>query len=124
MDQELQAPPITGLEPSAREDAPAFVQANGGPKTPEGKARSSQNARKHGLWSELALLPHESPEAWEELRAGIFQEFAPEGTFETQLVSRLAYLMWRLSRVSEYDQQQEAEADEDTYYTVIEPRLR
>src|SRR5687768_16908973 len=108
MDQKLQEPPVPSLE------SPAAAPRKGGPRTPEGKARSAQNARKHGLWSELALLPGESAEAWEELRAGIFEEFAPEGTFETQLVSRLTFLMWRMSRVSEYVQQQQGEVDDET----------
>ena len=33
-----------------------------GPRTPEGKARSSQNARKHGLFARDTLLPDENPE--------------------------------------------------------------
>ena len=41
-----------------------------GPKTEEGKARSRNNALRHGLTAELAVLPHEDPHQYEELRAG------------------------------------------------------
>ena len=41
------------------------AQRSTGPKTPEGKARSSKNALKHGLTSEELILPGENPEAYD-----------------------------------------------------------
>ncbi len=43
-----------------------------GPATPEGKARSSQNAVKHGLHSKQILLPTESAEEFQALRDSYF----------------------------------------------------
>ena len=38
----------------------------GGPRTEQGKARSSQNATKHGLRSnKMFVLQNENPEAWQ-----------------------------------------------------------
>jgi hypothetical protein len=49
----------------------AAARANGalsrGPITPEGKARSSQNALQHGLFSTSVVLATEDPEAFSAL---------------------------------------------------------
>jgi hypothetical protein len=50
-----------------------------GPKTDEGKARSSQNATKHGLRSrDFVVLPQDQPE-FEELRDSLLDEIRPQG---------------------------------------------
>jgi hypothetical protein len=46
-----------------------------GPRTPAGKAASSQNARKHGCCSSLLLQPGEDPEEWESLQASFIDEY-------------------------------------------------
>ena len=56
----------------------------GGPKTEQGKARSSQNALKHGLTSrKLFLLQHENPEHWKQLLADFSEEFQPANSSRT-----------------------------------------
>ena len=70
-----------------------------GPKTEEGKARSSQNAMKHGLTAGNIVLPGEDMDYFEQFRFGLFDELRPEGALETQLVLRLAAQQWRLQRI-------------------------
>ena len=70
-----------------------------GPVTEEGKARSSVNARRHGLYAErhLAAAPEEAA-ALEELRLGLVEEHRPAGILEHRLVGRLAATLWKLER--------------------------
>jgi hypothetical protein len=70
-----------------------------GPKTPEGKAKSAQNALKHGLLASSPVLPEEDPMAYELLRANLHKELCPEGQLETLLVNRIAAAQCRLARV-------------------------
>ena len=58
-----------------------------GPRTPRGKARSSQNAGKHWLQSGR-ILPGEEDEA-AILRNGIAEEFNPQGLIEQEIVDDL-----------------------------------
>ena len=70
-----------------------------GPRTPEGKARSSQNASKHGLLSREVLLPGEDREALEALREDLISELQPIGALELMLVERIVVCVWRLRRI-------------------------
>ncbi|MGH6898730.1 MAG: hypothetical protein ACREJ5_19615, partial [Geminicoccaceae bacterium] len=70
-----------------------------GPKTPEGKARSSRNALKHGLRAEKhVLLPDEDVVEFKSLEAALTDELAPEGALQSLLVGRIARAAWRLER--------------------------
>jgi hypothetical protein len=89
---------------------PAQIEANchnaarsTGPRTAGGKARSSRNALRHGLRSELPVLPGEDPRGWEEHRAGILRSLAPAGPLEAELAGRVALSLWRLRRVAVYE---------------------
>jgi len=70
-----------------------------GPKTPEGKAKSAQNATKHGLLSGRPLLADEDPAAYEEHRLTLLHELWPETPLEQGIVDRIAAAQWRLARV-------------------------
>lgn len=75
-----------------------------GPKTLEGKARTSMNALKHGLRaSSLAVPILEDPEDWEVHRSLVVRDSAPAGYLETILSERVAALLWRLGRVVRYE---------------------
>jgi hypothetical protein len=74
-----------------------------GPKTAVGKARSAQNALRHGLRSELPVLPGERARDWEEHQAGIFRSLAPLGALEEALAQRVALCLWRQRRVILYE---------------------
>jgi hypothetical protein len=92
--------PNFGL-PSARAEASRRNGARSrGPKTPEGKARSSQNALKHGLRAQKhMLLPGESAAEYQRLEAALLEELAPEGALQTVLARRVVAAAWRLERV-------------------------
>lgn len=87
------------------EDNPraAAARRNGarskGPRTAEGKARSSKNALKHGLRaSRHVVLADEDADAYAELEAALIEELAPEGALQARLVQRIAAAEWRLER--------------------------
>jgi hypothetical protein len=70
-----------------------------GPMTPEGKARSAQNALKHGLRAEKhVVLPHEDAAEFAELEAAMIVELAPVGALQAVLARRVAVAAWRLAR--------------------------
>ena len=71
----------------------------GGPRTEQGKARSSQNATKHGLRSnKMFVLQNENPEAWQTMLDACVEEFQPISAFERKLVEEIAFAKWRLRR--------------------------
>ena len=70
-----------------------------GPKSPEGKARSAQNALKHGLRAEKhVVLPDEDAAEFAELEAALIEELAPVGALQAVLARRVAVAAWRLAR--------------------------
>ena len=96
----------TGAAPRAAvSHAPAEAsRRNGarsrGPKTPEGKARASQNALKHGLRAaKHVVLPAEDPAAFAALEAALLEDLAPEGAIQTVLARQIVSAVWRLARV-------------------------
>ncbi len=74
------------------------AQSSTGPKSPEGKATSSQNAVKHGFFAKNDVISGEDPAAYEAHRADIYDEYAPMTTTESVLTQRIASLSWRLMR--------------------------
>jgi hypothetical protein len=75
------------------------AQKSTGPRSPEGKARSSANALKHGLSAKQVVLPDEDWNKFEALRQSIFFELMPEGTLEEFYAEQISTCMWRLRRV-------------------------
>lgn len=86
------------------------ARANGaksrGPVTPEGLARSSQNAIQHGLTAKSANLPPvnvlltcESKEEFQTLLDSYLHQFTPQPGVETELVHAMATARWRLRRI-------------------------
>jgi hypothetical protein len=77
-----------------------------GPKTPEGKAKVAQNAIRHGVLSQLVVLPEvERQEDWEQHLARVHADFAPVGYMEGILAERVALILWRLGRVARYERE-------------------
>lgn len=70
-----------------------------GPKTKEGKAKSSLNAQKHGLLSRRALMSGEDAQEYDAIRAMFREEFLPITRYEQALVDDLTADYWRLGRI-------------------------
>ena len=68
-----------------------------GPKTEEGKQRSSRNAFKHGLTSNV-ILTEEDPREFQHLIDIWTAELKPESTAQRTLVRKLALAEFRLQR--------------------------
>jgi hypothetical protein len=77
------------------------AQRSTGPKTPEGRRRSSGNAVKHGLSavSHLVIPGVESPEELEAHIQFVLEDLKPVGQAELSLAVRWATLDWRMRRV-------------------------
>ncbi|HEV8606471.1 MAG TPA: hypothetical protein VGQ99_13945 [Tepidisphaeraceae bacterium] len=75
------------------------AQHSSGPKSEEGKIRSSQNSLKHGLCT-TALLPTENPLAYDTFSQEMKDSLQPKSPPELMLVERITQLHWRLRRVS------------------------
>jgi hypothetical protein len=75
-----------------------------GPRTAEGKARSAQNALKHGLRAEKFLVPlEEDAAAFAALQAALLAELAPVGAVQIVLAQRVVSAAWRLARADEIE---------------------
>ena len=70
-----------------------------GPRTPDGKARSSKNALKHGLRAQkYVVLPQEDAAEFAQFQAALLEELAPVGVMQTVLARRIGIAAWRLAR--------------------------
>jgi hypothetical protein len=70
-----------------------------GPKTADGKARSAQNALKHGLRAQKhVVLPDEDGGEFRALEAALIEELSPVGALQAVLAQRVAVAAWRLRR--------------------------
>ena len=76
----------------------ANSQHSTGPKTPEGKAASSETSFKHGLYSSQLVIPGEDPAALDALKADLRAEHQPATTTEELLVNEIAEHYWRIRR--------------------------
>jgi uncharacterized coiled-coil protein SlyX len=86
--------------PSRAEINLANSQHSTGPRSAEGKQRSSRNALRHGLTAQTVVLPTEDPDAYQLHLKSYTGEYNPKGATESDLVRSLADLSWRLNRVA------------------------
>jgi len=70
-----------------------------GPKTPEGKLRSSQNNFRHGILAQTIVLGDEDGDAFNELLGSLEDELDPRTPNEAALVETMAVTRWRLMRI-------------------------
>src|ERR1700693_647162 len=62
-----------------QEGAPSPDRKRGGPKTQQGKQNSKRNALKHGIFSQVVLLPWEPRAELASLHSGLRDCYEPEG---------------------------------------------
>ncbi len=78
-----------------------------GPKTKEGKARSSRNALKHGLLSREVVITEgegaEDQQAFDDLLDDLVKQYQPVGPVEEMLVQKIAFCSWRQHRAARYE---------------------
>jgi hypothetical protein len=97
--------------PEPRPRSPAQIEAsrrNGarsqGPVTPEGKAKASRNALRHGLTAMHHLvLEDEVPDALEELIERLTEETGAASEVEARLARRLAIAFWKGERAEKME---------------------
>ena len=70
-----------------------------GPRSQEGKARSSQNSLRYAFLSRKLLLPGEDSRQLSKLRERLRDEFKPSGPTEEILVQIMVSDLWRLGRL-------------------------
>jgi hypothetical protein len=71
-----------------------------GPRTPQGRKRSSLNAFRHGLTGQTIVHTPEDQEAFKKHCEGIREALAPMGALEIDLAQAIAEGRWRLNRAS------------------------
>jgi hypothetical protein len=91
------------------------ARKSSGPKTPDGKARSAQNATRHGLLAREAVLPEEDRQAYLDLLAELRAQFLPADPVEEFLLRDMVSAQWRLLRLTRI---------ETGYFTVRMEHMR
>jgi hypothetical protein len=93
--------PATPVSPRKLEANRKNAQRSTGPKTPEGKAKSSQNALTHGIFVKhyVSGATPETVEEMKRLAAGFWEHYQPVGMIEEMLVEKLCIETARYSRV-------------------------
>jgi hypothetical protein len=85
--------------PTRAEINRANSQQSTGPKTAEGKNRSSLNSLRHGLTGQRVVMPDEDLDAYQHHLKSFTDEYQPEGPTESHLVQLLTDTSWRLNRI-------------------------
>jgi len=89
------------VSPRKREANRKNGQRSTGPKTPEGKAKSAQNAVTHGIFVKqyVSGATPQTVEEMKKLAAGFWEHYRPVGMIEEMLVEKLCIETVRYSRV-------------------------
>jgi hypothetical protein len=74
------------------------AQSSTGPRTPEGKARVSQNALRHGLTATHLVILSDEQQEFDAFQNSLIDELAPEGAIETVTFHELLHAAWNLQR--------------------------
>jgi hypothetical protein len=91
-----------------------------GPNTPEGKAISSRNSLKTGLFAAHDFIREDERQEYNEAVDDLYRELTPQGHLETSLVEEIVSATWRLRRCRIL----EAAGDTDDYDSLDRARSR
>jgi hypothetical protein len=91
------------LSPARAEASRRNGAKSKGPRTAEGKARSAQNALKHGLCAQKFVVGDEDPREFAALEAAMTAELAPAGAVQGLLAGRIVRAAWRLQRADQIE---------------------
>ncbi len=96
---------LINVSAAKREANQRNARQSSGPKTPEGKNRSSQNATTHGCTAARMDRPlrHESPVHHAEILSGLMESWQPANAMETMLVNAIADAWIRMERSSRWE---------------------
>jgi hypothetical protein len=86
--------------PNQQPEAAPSRKGIGGPKTPEGRRRSSLNACRTLVTSKIHLCSPEEQSSFDAHMAAYKEALAPVGILETELVAEISKMKWRLKRAS------------------------
>ena len=75
------------------------AQKSTGPRTEEGKARSSKNATKHGFNSKEFIVADNQQEEFASLSESLRKQVSPLGALEQEVFTQLLHAAWNLRRV-------------------------
>jgi hypothetical protein len=78
----------------------ANAQLSTGPKTAEGKARSSRNAIKLGMFCKKLLVGGEDPAELKAMREGMLRRLNPRDALELAVVEQIVTSHWKLRRLT------------------------
>jgi len=77
----------------------ANAKKSTGPKTIEGKTRSSMNSYKHGITARRVVLDNEDHDQFERLLNDYRSRFQPADGYELRVVDDLCVLHWHINRL-------------------------
>ena len=82
-----------------REANRANSKKSTGPKTAEGKTKSSLNGMRHCLTGQIVCMPEDDMEQYKEFTLKLRAHYQPEGPLEAQIAQGIADDEWRLNRI-------------------------
>ena len=74
-----------------------------GPVTPEGRAKSSMNAVRHGMTAKTLILCNENQDQFLEIMNAYFEYWQPTNQVEVDLITEMVGARWRLRRTWRYE---------------------
>jgi len=77
----------------------ANAQKSTGPRSLEGKRRSSFNALKHGACATQVVLPYEKRADYDQFHQDLLDDYQPQSVLEELMLERLATAQWLSRRV-------------------------